>query len=150
MNVDPTQNETYQALLAQGYGPAEIEQIMQLGAIPEQQQQIQDKRDFYDQHREADIGRGIHTGRTYVASSPLKMVGELGKQYIAQKKLEGLDEEGNKLANEQVQKRLQFLRGGRGAPPAPGMGNPGMANALRGGAPQGGPPRFSGRGTYGV
>lgn len=137
-------NDFYNSLLEQGYSKEQIESILQLGLFPEQMDQINRKRETAMKLRDSPMPQGRHTGRTYVASNPLSHIAKLGKQYLAQRQLEGLDKEATGVSDEQVKRRLAFLRGGSGAM---GYGTPLQEDP---GMPAQPPPRFQGKGTSGI
>lgn len=121
-------NEVYQSLLGQGYTPEQIELIMELGVYPEQMERVSREQALADQLRTAPSARGRHVGqgRVFVGASPLEHLGVLGQRIGGQIRTNQLDEKADDILNEQVRRRMEFLRGGPKFTPPAGPPNRGM------------------------
>ncbi len=115
----PSQNSSvYQSLLAQGFTPQQISALMQLGVLQEEGGIIGQEMELADQLRATPTPQGRYSGRTFVSSHPLEMVGTaLNRGLGAYRQKQGMAQQ-RENARRKAELRAQFLRqmGGRGTP----------------------------------
>ena len=128
----------YQTLVNEGYTEEQIQAIMELGLFPEEQKQIDRESALATglRNREAPDGREVSNGRIFVSSGLGEVAGGLAEVGAGQYKQNQLDQRSRDIADEQVKRRLEFLRGG-GVKPNGALPVPGAPTMNQGG--QGGP-----------
>jgi len=112
-------NEMWNLLLSEGYSEEEIEQILQLAELEGQTGILEDQMEAANKLRETETTPGINSGRVYTAANPLQHIGDFGQRYKGEQQAKSVEEERQRILEEQTAARMAFLRT-QGTPPVVG------------------------------
>ena len=103
-------NDMWNQLLNMGYSSDEIEQILQLAELEGQTDILKEQQEFANKLRDTETTSGINSGRVYTAASPLSHIADAGKRYKGERETNRIEEERNRILQEQTAARLKWLR----------------------------------------
>ena len=100
----------------EGMSPEQIEQLIALGIIPEQQDQLNQQYASADALRNKATPEMRGNGRVMVAANPLEPIGVGMQRYAGQRDAKRIQEQQDALRRQQVQGRTDFLKQWLGPP----------------------------------
>lgn len=105
---------TYQALLNQGYTEEQIQLIMQLGLLNVDMEELAKEQLLAEELRRTPDAQGRHVGqgRVFVQANPLEHLGVAANRLYGDYESEQLREQRRDVGNEQMRRRIEWLRGG--------------------------------------
>ena len=103
-------NSMMNQLLGLGYSEEEIEQILKLAELEGQTDILKDQMEAANKLRETETTPGIDSGRVFTAASPLSHIADAGKRYKGKQETNRIEEERNRILQEQTAARLKWLR----------------------------------------
>lgn len=112
------EESTYQRLVEQGYSESQIRMILELAGLEGDTTRATEQLELAKALRRMNSPEGRQAGNVYVASNPLEHIGDVGNYYAGTRNMQTLYGEQKRIQDEQMRRRLEYLKAGQAAPAA--------------------------------
>jgi len=119
------QSSAYDRLLEQGYTEEQIASILGLAGLSSEEMDMKRQQEEADALRATPGPEGRTAGNIYQAANPMEHIGAGMKQYAGMRQSQDLEARRPEIWDEQMKRRMEYLRRGAAGAPATPAATPG-------------------------